>query len=78
MPKASLLCSLTVALERDSVSLVSRSGSADFWGAVGARGGEAEEFWSPWMREGEVPKVTQCPGGFSPGVPKTKHNFHND
>ena len=34
MPKASLLCSLTVALEKDSLSLVSRSGSAEFWGAV--------------------------------------------
>ena len=34
MPKASLLCSLTVALEEDSLSLVSRSGSAEFWGAV--------------------------------------------
>ena len=34
MPKASLLCSLTVALEEDSLSLVSRSGSAEIWGAV--------------------------------------------
>lgn len=45
----------------------------------GARGGGGRGVLVP-MDEGgeEVPKVTQCPGGFSPGVPKTKHNFHCD